>query len=559
MSFIFFKTNNKDKEKTNKFLVKNEILNSIVNRNGTKFCSNSQILLTLNSEKTKKMPAGIINTFIQWYIKKRVSQMEVFMNHPIETQKAVLSSLIYKAKDTEYGKKFGFNDIENYEEFKKQLPIVKYEDFEPYITRVRKGEKNIIWPGKISWFAKSSGTTNAKSKFIPITEDSLEECHYKAGKDLFSIYAYNNPETKIFECKNLRLGGTREDYENYDSKYGDLSAVLIDNLPFWAEWKSTPDKKVSLLKDWEIKLPAIVDQVIHQDVGSFTGVPSWMMVLLRKVLDATGKQYIDEVWQNVECFFHGGISFTPYTEQYTSIFSKQINYYEIYNASEGYFAMQDTNASKDMLLMLDYGIFYEFIPMDEFYSDSPKIITLENVEIGVNYAMVISTNGGLWRYIIGDTVKFVSLSPFRIKVTGRTKFYINAFGEELMVENAETALKIAQEKTNSIISEYSAGPIFMKGKEKGGHEWIIEFSKQPDSLEKFTEILDLELQKVNSDYEAKRYNNMTLNIPVIHSAKHNLFYDWMKKRGKLGGQNKVPRLANDREYIDSLLKLNNKM
>ncbi|MDR1876663.1 MAG: GH3 auxin-responsive promoter family protein [Flavobacteriaceae bacterium] len=501
------------------------------------------------------MAAGIVNTFIQWYVKKRVKQMEVFINNPVETQNAVLSTLLYKAKDTEYGKKYKFKDITSYPDFKNQVPLTGYEDFEPFITRVRQGEKDIIWPGQILWFAKSSGTTNAKSKFIPITKDSLEECHYKAGKDLFSIYAYNNPETKIFEYKNLRLGGTRENYDGFNSKYGDLSAVLIDNLPFWAEWKSTPNKEVSLLKDWEVKMPAIVEQVIKQEVGSFTGVPSWMMVLLRKVLDTTGKEYIDEVWQGAECFFHGGISFTPYIEQYASIFSKPIRYYEIYNASEGYFAMQDTNDSKDMLLMLDYGIFYEFIPMDEFYSEDPTVIPLEEVKLHTNYAIVITTNGGLWRYIIGDTVKFVSQIPYKIRVTGRTKFYINAFGEELMVENAEKALRIAEERTGAIISEYTAGPVFMKGREKGAHEWIIEFTRQPDSLEKFTEILDAELQKLNSDYEAKRYNNMTLNIPIVHSARSGLFYDWMKQRGKLGGQNKVPRLANDREYLDSLLNL----
>ncbi|MGM5629729.1 GH3 auxin-responsive promoter family protein [Apibacter raozihei] len=501
------------------------------------------------------MVSGIVNTFIQWYVKKRVKQMEVFINNPIDTQNAILSTLIYKAKDTEYGKKYNFKDISSYQDFRKQVPLVSYEEFESYITRARKGEKDIIWPGSIQWYAKSSGTTNAQSKFIPITNDSLEECHYKAGKDLFSMYAFNNPDTKIFECKNLRLGGTRENYDGFDSKYGDLSAVLIDNLPFWAEWKSTPDKEVSLLKDWEIKMPAIVEQVLSQDVGSFTGVPSWMMVLLRKVLDTTGKKYIDEVWPNIECFFHGGISFTPYAEQYSSIFSRPINYYEIYNASEGYFAMQDTNQSKDMLLMLDYGIFYEFIPMDEFYNENPTIVSLEEVQLNTNYAMIISTNGGLWRYIIGDTVKFVSQIPYRIKVTGRTKFYINAFGEELMVENAEKALKIAEEKTKAIISEYTAGPVFMNGKEKGAHEWVIEFTKEPDSLDHFTQILDKELQRLNSDYEAKRYNNMTLNLPIVHSVRKNLFYDWMKLRGKLGGQNKVPRLANDREYLDSILSI----
>ncbi|MDR3272150.1 MAG: GH3 auxin-responsive promoter family protein, partial [Flavobacteriaceae bacterium] len=306
---------------------------------------------------------GLVNTFVQWYAKKRMEQMDIFIKNPIDVQNEVLSTLLYKAKDTEYGKKYGFENIISYRDFKNQVPVVHYEDFEPYISRTRKGEKDVIWRGNIEWFAKSSGTTNAKSKFIPVTKDSLEECHYKAGKDLFSIYAVNNPETKIFECKNLRLGGTREDYGDFNSKYGDLSAVLIDNLPLWAEWKSTPNREVSLLKDWEIKLPAIVEQVIQQDVSSFTGAPSWMMVLLQKVLETTGKQYIDEVWQNVECFFHGRISFTPYAEQYHMIFSRPIKYYEIYNASEGYFAMQDTNDSKDMLLMLDYGIFYEFIPM----------------------------------------------------------------------------------------------------------------------------------------------------------------------------------------------------
>ncbi|TWP26190.1 GH3 auxin-responsive promoter family protein [Apibacter muscae] len=502
---------------------------------------------------------GITNSLIQWYVRKRVKQMQFFFENPIDIQKNVLSKLLKAAKDTEYGKKYKFNDIISYREFKDQVPLVYYEDFEPYITRSRKGEKNLIWPGSIEWYAKSSGTTNAKSKFIPITKSSLNDCHYKAGKDLFSIYAYNNPETKIFNCKNLRLGGTREDYEDFNSKYGDLSAVLIDNLPFWAEWKSTPNKQVSLLKDWEIKMPAIINQVVNQNVGSLTGVPSWMMVLLRNILENNHIKYIDEIWPNLECFFHGGISFTPYVEQYKNIFKKSINYYEIYNASEGYFAMQDTNSSKDMILMLDYGIFYEFIPMDEFYSENPTIVCLEDIQLNINYALVISTNGGLWRYIIGDTVRFVSKKPYRIKVTGRTKFYINAFGEELMVENAEQALKVAQDKTKAIISEYTAGPVFMDGKEKGAHEWVIEFECQPDSMEEFTRILDLELQKLNSDYEAKRYNNMTLNPPKVHSAKKNLFYEWMKLRGKLGGQNKIPRLANDREYLNALLEMNNEL
>lgn len=501
----------------------------------------------------------IINSFLSPYLKKRIASIKYFMDNPMECQLNILKDILLKSKNTVYGKKYNFQEIDNYEDFKNRVPLVTYEEYQPLIERARQGEKDIIWPGKIEWFAKSSGTTNAKSKFIPISKENLEECHYKAGKDLFAIYGSNNPETQIFSCKNLRLGGTREKYEGYHTKFGDLSAILIENLPFWAEWKSVPNVNVSLMSEWESKLREIVKQTVNANVGSLTGVPSWMMVLIRRVLNYTQKESINEVWNNLEVFFHGGISFTPYEEQYSSITSKPLKYYEIYNASEGYFAMQDTNDSKDLLLLLNHGIFYEFIPMDEFYSENPTCYTIDNIELNKNYALIISTNGGLWRYIIGDTIKFVNKNPYRIRVTGRTKHYINAFGEELMIENAEKALKIAELKTNAIIKEYSAGPIFMKGKESGAHEWVIEFTKEPDDLQKFTYIFDQELQNINSDYEAKRYNNMTLNLPVIHIAKPNLFYEWMKKRGKLGGQNKVPRLANDREYIEPLLELNEQL
>jgi len=499
---------------------------------------------------------GIVSTMLHWFMKKRVHQIEMFMQHPFDTQNAVLSNLLFKAKETEYGKKYGFHTISKYTEFKSQIPLVTYEQYEPEIEKTRQGNADIIWPGKIKWFAKSSGTTNAKSKFIPISNESLEESHYKAGKDMFSLYYNNHPDTEIFENKNLRLGGSSELYKGFDTVYGDLSAILIDNLPFWIEYKNTPNKEISLMPEWESKLHAIISTVKNQNIGSLTGVPSWMLVLLQRILTEQNKSYIDEIWPTMEAFFHGGISFTPYKSQYDILFQNPINYYEIYNASEGFFGVQDQVDSKDLLLLLDHGIFYEFIPMDEFYNENPTVMNIEQVQLNINYALVITTNGGLWRYIIGDTVKFTTKNPYRIIVTGRTKHYINAFGEELMIDNAETALDFACKNTNAIINEFTAAPIFMQNKEKGSHEWLIEFKKLPNSVEKFIEFLDQKLKELNSDYEAKRYKNITLNQPKITIAKENLFFEWMKNRGKLGGQNKVPRLANDRQYIDELLKIN---
>ncbi len=496
----------------------------------------------------------IINSVLFWFMKNRVQEIQGFHETPIKTQKKVLNSLIYPAASTEIGKEYGFRDIDSYELFKNQVPLFHYENYEPFIERARKGESDIIWPGKVKWFAKSSGTTNAKSKFIPITKESLNENHYRAGKDMFSFYAMNVPDTEIFNLKNLRLGGSREMYQDFGSEFGDLSAILIDNLPFWAELKNIPDRKISLMPEWETKMRAIIDAVLNENVGSLAGVPSWMMVLLQQILKENDTQSIHEIWPHLEVFFHGGISFKPYAKQYESITERPLNYIEIYNASEGFFAVQDQLESKDLLLLLDHGIFYEFIPMEDFHSDNPKVLELSEVELGKNYALVITTNGGLWRYIIGDTVTFTSKEPFRIRVTGRTKHYINAFGEELIIDNAEEALKRVQEETDSIIQEFTAGPIYMEGKEKGGHEWIIEFSKPPKDISLFGQKLDQELQNLNSDYEAKRYKNITLNPLIIRVAPQGFFHEWMKERGKLGGQNKVPRLANTREFLDPLLQ-----
>lgn len=499
---------------------------------------------------------ALFNSVVNWFIKQRIDQIQNFIDHPDVTQNGVLFSQLFLAENTEYGKEHGFSSISNYEDFKNKVPIVTYEDFEPYIEKARQGNRDIFWPGFIKHFAKSSGTTNAKSKFIPITDESLQDCHFKAGKDLVSIYANNHPNNQLFAYKNLRLGGSSEMYAEFNTKFGDLSAILIDNLPFWVEITTIPSRKVSLMSEWETKLKAIVAEVKNEQVGSITGVPSWMMVLLQRVLKETGAGTISEIWPNLEVFFHGGISFKPYKENYKNIIGKDINYYEIYNASEGFFGIQDQSDSEEMLLMLDYGIFYEFIPMEDLRKSNPRVYNLENVELNKNYAVVITTNGGLWRYLIGDTVIFTSLNPFRIKISGRTKHFINAFGEELMIDNVETALDKACKECNAQISEYTGAPIYMNGEESGAHEWIFEFSQEPADLEKFTKLFDEYLKTVNSDYEAKRYNNMTLKSPVVHIAKPNLFYQWMESRGKLGGQNKVPRLSNDREYIDPLLKMN---
>ena len=503
------------------------------------------------------MPIPLVNSIASWFLKKRFHQIELFLKYPNEVQQELLSSLIDISKDTEVGKKYDFSSIKSYKTFADRVPISSYEDIQDDIERARKGESNIFWPKPIKWFAKSSGTTNSKSKFIPVSMDSLEDCHYAASKDLLCMYLNNNEESQLFTGKSLRLGGSKELYKENGTAFGDLSAILIDNMPFWAEFSSTPSNKVSLLSEWETKMAAIVDETIEDNVTSLAGVPSWMLVLLNNILDKTGKNSIFDVWPNLEVYFHGGVSFNPYIEQYRAILpKKEFKYYEIYNASEGFFAIQDQNYSGDLLLMLDYGIFYEFIPMDTYGTKDEKVIPLSEVELNKNYAVIITTNAGLWRYKIGDTVRFVSISPYRIKVSGRTKHHINVFGEELIIENAEDALKKVCKRTQAEIKDYTAAPIFMEGKEKGAHERLIEFKTPPKDINYFSELFDNALKSLNSDYEAKRYNNMTLNKPKINVARENLFYDWLKKNNKLGGQHKVPRLSNTRQYIDELLSLN---
>lgn len=506
------------------------------------------------------MPIPLFNSIASWLLKKRYHQIELFLKYPHDVQHEVLQRLLQFASATEVGRKYNFNSIGSYREFAQRLPVVRYEDIFEQIERTRQGEQNVFWPTQIRWFAKSSGTTNAKSKFIPVSGEALEDCHYKSGKDLLCLYLNNNENSQLFTGKSLRLGGSRELYQDNGTFFGDLSAILIDNMPLWAEFSSTPSSKVSLMAEWESKLEAIIEETIQERVTSMAGVPSWMLVLLNSVIEKTGKDNLFEVWEQLEVYFHGGVSFAPYRDQYRALLPRDdFNYYEIYNASEGFFGIQDRNKANDLLLMLDYGIFYEFIPMNEYGRPDARALPLWEVELGVNYAMVITTNAGLWRYNIGDTVRFTSLNPYRIRISGRTKHHINAFGEELIIENAEEALSVACQRTQAEISDYTAAPIFMSGKEKGAHEWMIEFRKEPDDIERFTDHLDETLKKVNSDYEAKRYNNITLRRPTVHIAHKGLFYAWLKSKDKLGGQHKIPRLSNDRGYMDELLELNRQL
>ncbi|MDW3197258.1 MAG: GH3 auxin-responsive promoter family protein [Cytophagales bacterium] len=492
-------------------------------------------------------------------MRKRIHQIELFMKYPHDVQEELREGLIKAANQTEYGRKYRFKSIDNYEQFKKQIPIVAYEDLSPYIERCMKGEQNVLWPTEVKWFAKSSGTTNDRSKFIPVTDEALEDCHMKGGKDMLSIYVNNYPDSRMFTGKSLVIGGSQQINQmdqNGKSRYGDVSAVILKNLPLWAQYVRTPSMDIALMDEWESKIDKMAAQTSEENVTSISGVPTWTVVLLEKILEKRKVADITEVWPNLEIFFHGAVSFTPYDKLFKKLIPNPgMRYMETYNASEGFFGIQDQKDSKEMLLMLDYGIFYEFIPMDQLGNEKEEAIPLGEVEVGKNYAVLITTNGGLWRYKIGDTIKFTSLDPHRFKISGRTKHFINAFGEELIIENAEQAIAQACLKTNATIENFTAGPKYLEVGKSGGHEWVIEFEQEPDDLTRFTQILDETLREINSDYDAKRHKGMALHPPVIHAVEKGTFHSWMKKRGKLGGQNKVPRLSNDRLYLDSILSV----
>lgn len=500
---------------------------------------------------------ALFNSIVSWAMRKRVHQIELFMKYPMEVQSELLQQLIVKAKDTEWGKKYSYKSIESVKEYQERVPVSTYEDYFPYIERILKGEKNVIWPTEIAWFSKSSGTTNAKSKFIPVSPEALEDCHYKAGKDMLSLYLNNFPATALFSGKSLVLGGTHQvNHLNPKTSYGDVSGVIMENLPWWAQLIRTPNLKIALMDEWETKIDKMVDHTIEQNVTSLAGVPTWTLVLLQKILERTGEKDISQIWPNLELFAHGAVAFEPYRALFKQLIpSDKMNYQEVYNASEGFFAIQDQPGSSDLLLMLDYGIFYEFIPMDEWGNERPTTLTLEEVEINKNYAMIISTNAGLWRYNIGDTIKFTSTNPFRVRITGRTKHFINAFGEELVIENADDAITYACNETAAILNNYTAAPVYFAEGNNGSHEWLIEFEKEPENLTNFNHILDSRLKEINSDYEAKRYQSIALSAPKIHQLEKGTFHKWMNKRGKVGGQNKVPRLCNDREFVDDILEM----
>ena len=503
------------------------------------------------------MPIPLINSIASWFLKKRMHQIELFIKYPNEVQQDVLNGLIDSAKDTFIGKKFDFSSINCYKDFSEKVPVFSYEEFSDKIELARKGENNIFWSSKIKWFAKSSGTTNAKSKFIPVSDESLQDCHYAAGKDLLCMYFNNNPNSQLFTGKSLRLGGSKSPYEKNGTFYGDLSAILIDNMPFWAEFSSTPSNRISLMEDWDKKIDKIISESLNENVTSLAGVPSWMLVLLNRILEKSEKKYISDLWPNLEVYFHGGVSFKPYLNQYMDIINKEsMQFYEIYNASEGFFAIQYENNSNELLLMLDYGIFYEFIPMKLYGTKNEKIIPLYEVEKDVNYAILITTNAGLWRYKIGDTVKFTSTSPYKIIITGRTKHYINVFGEEVIIENTDNVINKLSSKYDLQIIDYTVAPVFMNKNKKGAHQWFIEFKKPPSKKINLSEVIDHELRQENSDYDAKRFNSFTLKKPEVIISKKGVFLKWLEINNKLGGQNKIPRLSNERKFIESLMKLN---
>ncbi|RYY28628.1 MAG: GH3 auxin-responsive promoter family protein [Chitinophagaceae bacterium] len=487
----------------------------------------------------------------------RLWRIEAWKTHPVDAQREVLQDLVTSAQYTEFGRKYNFSDLFNIRSFKQRVPIHDYEDMKPYIERIMNGEENILWNTPISWFAKSSGTTSEKSKFIPISEESLQDGHFQAAKDVLTMYYNYNPDSDLLTGKGLVIGGSHTISQvNEEVHYGDLSAVLLQNSPIWAGWIKTPELSIALMDEWEGKIELLAQNTIKENVTSISGVPTWTLVLFRRILEITGKSTIAEVWPSLELYMHGGVSFTPYRDQFRRLIGKDINYLESYNASEGFFAAQDDLNEEGMLLFTDHGIFMEFMPVEEYGKDQPETIGLNDVELGKNYALIISTNGGLWRYLVGDTIQFTSLRPFRVKVSGRLRHYINAFGEEVIVDNTDQALAVACQKTGAIVNDYTAAPVYFSDAGNGAHEWLVEFEKEPDDIDVFTAELDQALKNVNSDYEAKRYKDIALGMLILRPLQKGVFNSWLKSKGKLGGQHKVPRLSNDRTYLEEILSFN---
>jgi hypothetical protein len=499
---------------------------------------------------------SLLSPAISSLARMRQWRIEGWKTNPADSQREVLQDLVTSAQYTEFGRKYNFHELFNIRSFKQSVPVHEYNDLKPYIERIMQGEQNILWNTPVYWFAKSSGTTSDKSKFIPISEESLEDCHFKAAKDVLTMYYQFNPDSALLTGKGLVLGGSHNiNPMNNDAQYGDLSAVLLQNTPFWGHWLRTPDLSIALMDEWESKIEKLAESTIHENVTSISGVPTWTLVLFRRILEITGKSTMAEVWPSLELYMHGGVSFTPYREQFKQLIGKDIHYLEMYNASEGFFAAQEKPGDDGMLLFTDHGIFMEFMPVSEYGKKFPNTVGLQDVELNKNYALIISTNGGLWRYLVGDTISFTSLSPYRIKVSGRLKHYMNAFGEEVIVDNTDKAIATACEKTGAVVNDYTAAPVYFSSNANGAHEWLIEFEREPSDLDAFIHELDAALKTINSDYEAKRHKDIALRSPVVHPMRKGSFNDWLRSKGKLGGQHKVPRLSNEREYVDAILSM----
>ncbi|MBC7384518.1 MAG: GH3 auxin-responsive promoter family protein [Bacteroidia bacterium] len=499
----------------------------------------------------------LVNSLVSWYLKRRLPAFEEILHNPQQVQHDQLMKLLRTAQITEFGRQYDFKGIHNPETFKQRVPITNYDDFKHYIERMMRGEQNILWPSEVRWFAKSSGTTSAKSKFIPVTYESLEDCHYQGGKDVMLTYLMQKPETEIFNGKGLVMGGSHQINQHGSSSFfGDLSAVMMQNMPIWAHYLRTPELSIAIMDNWDEKIEKMARATLQEDVTNISGVPTWTIVLIEKLFEITGKNNLTDIWPNLELYLHGGVSFTPYRKRFKELIKgSQVNYLETYNASEGFLGIQDKLNSDELLLMLDYGIYYEFMPMSEYGKESPNTLSLDQVQLNENYALVISTNAGLWRYIIGDTIKFSSTKPFRFRITGRTKHFINAFGEELIIENADFAINHACIQTDALLADYTAAPIYFTNETKGGHEWLIEFERAPGCMDTFVEKLDQTLKQQNSDYEAKRYKDMAMLMPVVKTMPKGTFNKWLKQTGKLGGQHKIPRLSNHRIFVDDILRM----
>lgn len=500
----------------------------------------------------------LLSPAISKLARMRLWRIENWSSHPVAVQREVLQELVTAAQYTEFGRKYNFSKLFTLREFKKNVPIHEYDDIKPYILRMMEGEENILWNTPVKWFAKSSGTTSDKSKFIPISDESLYDNHFKASKDVLSYYYKNFPSSDLLTGKGLVVGGSHQISKvNEDIQYGDLSAVLMQNSPFWGQWIRTPELSVALLDEWEMKIEKLAQITANENVTSIAGVPTWTLLLLKRILEIKGKSTIREVWPNLELYINGGVSFIPYKDQFDKLIGEKINYLEIYNASEGFIAAQVKPDDDGMLLFTEHGIFYEFMPVEEYRKKDPVTVGLKDVVPGKNYALIISTTGGLWRYLIGDTVQFTSLNPYKIKISGRLKHYMNAFGEEVIVDNSDKAIAMASEKTNAIVNDYTAAPVYFSEHNNGAHEWLIEFEKDPDDFESFVTELDKALKNINSDYEAKRHKNIALRMPIVHTLPKGTFMEWLRRKGKLGGQHKVPRLSNDRQILEEILKIKN--